>query len=127
MISATPSSTRSQTARVASGVTSRGAIPVPPLVTTKRAAAASSRKAEAIRSTSSGTILLVTTSKPAVTRAEVSRGPEASSRVEDVLFGIATGFIEQAQTFHQQTLRRARRALLFAAAGEVNLELSLSP
>ena len=37
MRSATPSSRRLQTARVASGVTSRSAIPVPPVVTTRRA------------------------------------------------------------------------------------------
>ena len=35
--SAIPSTSRSHTARVASGVTSRGAIPVPPVVTTRRA------------------------------------------------------------------------------------------
>ena len=40
MRSATPSSNRSQTPRVASGVTSRSAIPVPPVVTPRRTLAA---------------------------------------------------------------------------------------
>ena len=56
MRSATPSSRRSQTARVASGVTSRSAIPVPPVVTTRRALPASWRIAIWMLAWSSETI-----------------------------------------------------------------------
>ena len=52
---AIPGASRSNTSRVASGVTSRGASPVPPVVRTNRAEAASSRIAAAIWSRSSGT------------------------------------------------------------------------
>ena len=52
---AMPGASRSSTSRVASGVTSRGASPVPPVVRTSRADAASSRIAAAIWPRSSGT------------------------------------------------------------------------
>ena len=78
--SPTPSMMRSQTARVASGVTSRAAMPVPPVVTIKRASPESSRSVEAIRSMSSGTILELFISKPASAKTTRSRGPEASWR-----------------------------------------------
>jgi len=54
---AMPGASRSTTSRVASGVTSRGARPVPPVVRTRRAEAASSRTAVATCSRSSGTTL----------------------------------------------------------------------
>jgi hypothetical protein len=53
---AIPGASRSSTSRVASGVTSRGASPVPPVVRTSRADRASSRTAAAISTRSSGTI-----------------------------------------------------------------------
>ena len=57
MSSPKPGSIRVQTRSVASGVTSRGAGPVPPVVTTRQQpSAASSRIAVAIASRSSGTI-----------------------------------------------------------------------
>src|SRR6202789_2124098 len=48
MRSAKPSRMRVQTARVASGVTSRGAMPVPPVVTTSCALAACARNADSM-------------------------------------------------------------------------------
>ena len=53
--SAIPGATRSSTSVVASGVTSRGPNPVPPVVSTTCADAASSRTASAIAGRSSGT------------------------------------------------------------------------
>lgn len=79
--SATPSIVRSQTLRVASGVTSRGEIPVPPVVTTNRAWVAAVRNAAAICWASSGSILVRAISNPASLRHCCSRGPERSSRV----------------------------------------------
>ena len=54
--SAIPGATRSSTSAVASGVTSRGPRPVPPVVSTTAASSASSAIASAIASRSSGTI-----------------------------------------------------------------------
>lgn len=78
--SGTPSSKRSQTARVASGVTSRSAIPVPPVVTTSLAASAALRIASSMTSCSSGTITCSTVSHPAPSNVRVTAGPERSSR-----------------------------------------------
>ena len=59
--SAIPSTSRSHTARVASGVTSRGAIPVPPVVTTRRADWHNSISFSWIAARSSATTLRATT------------------------------------------------------------------
>ena len=64
---------RSSTSRVASGVTSRGASPVPPVVSTSCARAMSSRRAATICSRSSGTTRR-STSKPS------ARSSSSSSR-----------------------------------------------
>ena len=56
MRSAIPSRSRSHTARVASGVTSRWAMPVPPVVTTNRACALKRMRTSRIADSSSGTI-----------------------------------------------------------------------
>ena len=64
---------------VASGVTSRGANPVPPVVNTSNECAASSTIASAIASRSSGTTRR-TTSKPSSRRRSSSASPLASSR-----------------------------------------------
>ena len=61
--SAIPGASRSSTLAVASGVTSRGPSPVPPVVRTSLASPASSSIASAIASRSSGTTRR-TTSKP---------------------------------------------------------------
>ena len=68
------------TSRVASGVTSRGVRPVPPVVRTTRASVASPRSASAISSRSSGTRRR-TTSYPSSRRSCSSRSPLRSSRV----------------------------------------------
>ncbi len=75
-----PSRTRSHIERVASGVTSRGVIPVPPVVTTSRARDACSRRAEASCSRSSGTIKMRSTENPASRRRAETSGPDRSSR-----------------------------------------------
>ena len=78
--SATPSSSRSHTVRVASGVTSRGPMPVPPVVTTKRAMPAAFRIASSIRSRSSGTVTRDTVWKPFASNVRAKAGPDRSSR-----------------------------------------------
>ncbi len=81
MSSASPGASRSMAARVASGVTSRGPNPVPPVVTTRAWVAASRRSASSIRSRSSGTTSRVTTSKPAPLRSVEATSPLSSVRV----------------------------------------------
>src|SRR6185312_7597110 len=79
MRSARPSTRRSQTMRVASGVTSRGARPVPPVVTTRFAAAAWVRSAPAIRPSSSGKVADSTAPMPAAWSRRQTAGPERSA------------------------------------------------
>src|SRR5207249_13699 len=68
------------TARVASGVTSSGVSPVPPVVNTKALPASTcARSRSAIASASSGTTSVATTSAPASAASSASRGPETSS------------------------------------------------
>ena len=79
--SASPGASRSMTARVASGVTSRGPNPVPPVVTTSPFVDASSRSADSISACSSATTRRSDTSKPAARSNASAASPEASSRV----------------------------------------------
>ena len=82
MSSARPGASRSITARVASGVTSRGPKPVPPVVTMRpvpRAARSLSRASIAPRS--SATRERSTEPKPAERSADSATSPERSSRV----------------------------------------------
>ncbi len=79
--SANPGASRSTTAFVASGVTSRGPNPVPPVVTTSPWTAASSRNARSISARSSGTTTRLLTSNPAARRSASAASPDASSRV----------------------------------------------
>src|SRR5262249_45450864 len=78
--SATPGASRSSTAAVASGVTSRGANPVPPVVSTTLAMSASWQIAAPIVSLSAGTTRRAT-SKPSPASRSASRSPLRSSRV----------------------------------------------
>src|SRR5690349_23966578 len=77
---AIPGASRSSTSRVASGVTSRGARPVPPVVRTRRDEAASALIAAAISSRSSGTTRR-STSYPSPRSSSSSASPLRSSRV----------------------------------------------
>src|ERR1051326_2148471 len=80
MRSGIPSTIREQTARVASGVTSRSAMPVPPVVTTRSHSFAKRRNSSAILVSLSGTTSVFTTSnRPASSLA--TAGPERSSRL----------------------------------------------
>src|SRR5690242_4730612 len=138
MRSATPSSSLEHTARVASGVTSRGAIPVPPVVATNCTSPAKRRIACSISACSSGTTPEERTKKPLLSRTRVTAGPDKSSRPpraqeslivrtaavgglaveEDIFFltrcsaFIALGLIKQTQALHQQALRIQSRSLL---------------
>src|SRR5579862_2551339 len=149
--SAIPSSRRSQTARVASGVTSRFAIPVPPVVTTKRACPLNRTRMSRIARSSSGTISRATTLKFFFSRASATAGPPRSARSprkeesltvttaavrsgveEDIFFlgffsVVAVAFIEQAQAFHQQALRVQLCSGLRRFALEIQLEVSAGP
>jgi len=78
--SATPSMRRSQIARVASGVTSRAAMPVPPVVTMSLAWAAARRSASSMAGCSSATVTAATVSNPPASSTLVTAGPERSSR-----------------------------------------------
>ena len=78
--SAKPGASRSMTARVASGVTSRGPNPVPPVVTTSPCDAESSVKTPSISRRSSGTTLRVVTSNPLARRIDSARSPDSSTR-----------------------------------------------
>ena len=81
MSSPRPGTMRSQTASVASGVTSRGERPVPPAVThMATSAAAASWMAAPIALTSSATIAVEQTSNPSRARSSATAGPVASSR-----------------------------------------------
>ncbi len=75
-----PSTNRVHTARVASGVTSRAAMPVPPVVTTREAEAASRRSAASITFCSSGTISIFSTAKWFSCKSSFTAGPERSAR-----------------------------------------------
>ena len=76
--SANPSTSRSHTSRVASGVTSRAVSPVPPVVTIKLALTECRRNAAAIKSTSSGRTSAATTVTPALSSNWRTAGPERS-------------------------------------------------
>ena len=75
-----PGTSRSITSRVASGVTSRGARPVPPVVITKDASAAASRMRAAMKGRESGTTTGSPTVKPASRRMRQASGPDSSAR-----------------------------------------------
>src|SRR5438445_1730060 len=121
-----PSTWRLITARVASGVTSRDAIHVPPVVTTRRAKSLHSISRAMIWSFSSGSTEVWITLKPAASSRRAMAGPERSGRLfrkeeslmvstaavavftcsgfEDVFFSIAVGLVQQPQAFQQQAL-----------------------
>lgn len=80
IFSAIPGIVRSQMVSVASGVISRSAMPVPPVVTMRRACLASLIKAAWIWVESSGTSSRPVTWKPEVARSSATAGPEASWR-----------------------------------------------
>src|SRR5215469_6587512 len=147
-----PSSSRSQTARVASGVTSRLAIPVPPVVTTNRTSTLKRTRISRMAPSSSGTIARETTRKFFFSRASATAGPPRSARSpreeesltvttaavssgveEDIFFlglfaaTVAVRFVEQAQAFHQQSLRVELGARLRRLAFEVELEITARP
>src|SRR5579864_6909416 len=149
--SATPSTSRSQTSRVASGVTSRAAMPVPPVVTTKRACTLRRIRASRIADSSSGTTSRAATRKPFFSRAAATAGPPRSSRSpradeslmvitaavssgveEDIFFfgllsAVAIGFIEQSQPLHQQSLGIELGAGFSRLAFKVELEVAARP
>src|SRR5215471_246003 len=150
--SAMPSSSRSQTARVASGVTSRLAIPVPPVVTTNRTWALRRTRISRMTASSSGTISRETTRKFFFSRTSATAGPPRSARSpreeesltvttaavssgveEDIFFlslfaaTVAIRFVEQPQAFHQQALRVELGARLGRLAFEVQLEITSGP
>jgi len=75
-----PSSNFVQMTRVASGVTSRGPIPVPPVVTTRRNRTAATRSASTRAPASSGHMVELLTLKPSSVRRATTAGPEMSSR-----------------------------------------------
>src|ERR1700693_1619085 len=131
MRSATPSSRRSQTARVASGVTSRSAMPVPPVVTTSFASLTQYASAVWIAAWSSETTSVPISENFFFLRSSLTAGPERSTRSpqaqeslivmtaavnpsgveEDIFFfllwcfaAVALGFVELAQAFHEQAL-----------------------
>src|SRR5216684_8309619 len=151
--SATPSSILPQTERVASGVTSRAEMPVPPVVTTSRAFRASSTIAFWIPPWSSATTLVSMMAKWCSCRVRATAGPDTSLRSpraqesltvrtaarkvsgveEDIFFLLALAatvpprFIQQTQAFHQQALRVQRGGLLLGLAFEVDLKISARP
>jgi hypothetical protein len=77
--SANPSIRRSQTSLVASGVTSRAASPVPPVVTIRSAPCACRRNATVIKSNSSGSVSAVTKPAPAASSNWRTAGPDKST------------------------------------------------
>jgi len=81
IVSARPGASRVRTALVASGVTSRGPKPVPPVVTTRSAEAAMRRMAASISGSSSATTAVSAISKPDVASRSASARPESSVRV----------------------------------------------
>jgi hypothetical protein len=78
--SATPSSKRSHTARVASGVMSHGEIPVPPVVTTRLTSLANRRISSSSAGRSSAMISVARIVKPFCLRTSTTAGPERSVR-----------------------------------------------
>src|ERR1700733_2153886 len=131
MRSAIPSTRRSQTARVASGVTSRSAMPVPPVVTTSFASLTQYAIAVWMAAWSSVTTSVPMSENSRLRRSSQTAGPDRSTRSpraqesltvmtaavspsgveEDIFFllgysfaAVALGFVELAQTFHQQAL-----------------------
>ena len=85
MYSGIPSTIRSHTARVASGVTSRGATPVPPVVITSCAFSHARISAASIRGCSSGTTSASTTSYFWVVSSADNLGPVRSWRLPSKL------------------------------------------
>ena len=80
IVSAKPGASRWITDRVASGVTSLGVSPVPPVVNTRSQPAATKWcSRSSISAKSSGTTSIATTSQPASSAAAASLGPERSS------------------------------------------------
>jgi|GEM_PF-605453 len=76
-----PGTTFSHTLHVASGVTSRAAIPVPPVVTTNRAPSpVAASIASAMPSMSSDTTTIASTSYPLAARISRTAGPDVSTR-----------------------------------------------
>src|SRR5690348_17299707 len=153
MRSEMPSSMRPQTVRVASGVTSRVEIPVPPVVTTSRALRESSTIAFMIAACSSGTMRVSMTAKWCCWSALTTAGPDRSLRSprahesltvrtearnasgieEDVIFLlclstlVALLLIEQAQAFHEEALGVQSGGLLLGLALKIDLEVPASP
>src|SRR5437660_2238033 len=151
--SATPSSILPQTERVASGVTSRAEIPVPPVVTTSRAFRASSTIAFWIPPWSSATTLVSMIAKWCSCRVRPTAGPDRSLRsplaqesltvrtaarkvsgVEEDIFFLLTlattvtpRLVQQSQPFHKQALRIQCGGLLLGFAFEVDLEVTARP
>src|SRR5262252_7564707 len=147
--SAIPSTRRSQTARVASGVTSRNATPVPPVVTTRRAERQSSISLFWIEVISSATMERTATGKFRPSSSSATAGPETSdfspreqesltvrtaaaigSGVEEDIFSlgrVAVRLVEQAQPFHQQALSVESSRLLRGLSVKVDFEIALSP
>lgn len=80
IFSATPGNCREHTACVASGVTSRGPIPVPPVVTTRRLRPVAAISASSICFCSSGKTRASTMEKLDSRSAFATAGPETSSR-----------------------------------------------
>src|SRR6185312_13918289 len=153
MRSEIPSSILPHTARVASGVTSRAEIPVPPVVATNRALRASSTIAFWIAAWSSATTRVSITEKWCCSNTCTTAGPDTSLRspraqeslmvstaarkvsgIEEDIFlflglaaAIASRFIQPPQTFHQQSLSVESGGLLFGLPVEVNLKTAASP
>src|SRR6266567_1094849 len=151
--SATPSSILPQTERVASGVTSRAEMPVPPVVTTSRAFRASSTIAFWIPPWSSATTLVSVIAKWCSCRVRATAGPDRSLRSpraqesltvrtaarkvsgveEDILFlltlatAVTPGLVQQSQPFHEQALGIQCGGLLLGFAVEVDLEVAPCP
>jgi len=90
-----PGIRRCATAKVASGVTSRTAIPVPPTVTTSRAVSAHAKSSFSISSCSSGAITVLTIWNPADSSLSQTAGPEVSFRLpwEDESLMVSTAAV----------------------------------
>src|SRR5690349_8285480 len=149
-----PGTIRSATACVASGVLSRGPMPVPPVVSTTstRPESASSRNCSRIPAGSSEIRNDTVTSQPSPRQAATTAGPEASSRSPLATVSlmertatlmrrdcgeisrrrhrlVAVGFVHQPHCFHQQACsvfggRCARRSV---RGVEVNLKIPGGP
>src|SRR5467141_3968203 len=145
-----PGTIRSATAWVASGVLSRGPIPVPPVVkrTSTRPESASSRNCSRIFAGSSDTRNAEVTSQPSPRQNATTAGPDKSSRSPLVteslivrtatrirkvssgdsrrLYRIAIGLIHQPHRFHQQTGRVARGGRFCRGVCSVEIDLKFS-